>query len=150
MLIRTHLAITSFFVILFLPYVNNKWAFAVVALVATFLPDVDSRFATLGRKKVARLLQIFTKHRGMIHSFTFLISLTFILVIVYPKISLGFFLGYSLHLLADSFTPDGIKPFYPSKKKTTGIIPTGGKREVIIFVFFIIVDLALLGARILG
>ncbi|MAG11169.1 hypothetical protein CMI44_02560 [Candidatus Pacearchaeota archaeon] len=148
MLIRTHLVITSFFVLLFLPYVEGKLAFAVVALIAAFLPDVDSRFATIGRRKIARILQVFTKHRGVIHSFTFLMTLTFLLIIFYPRISLGFFLGYSLHLLADSFTPDGIKPFYPSKKKSTGIVPTGGKREMIVLVFFIIANLVLLGLRI--
>ena len=150
MLIRTHLAITGFFVILFLPYVEGKLIFAIVAFIATFLPDIDSRFSTIGRKKIAKILQVFTKHRGMIHSFTFLMSITFLLVIFYPRISLGFFLGYSLHLLVDSFTPDGIKPFYPSKKKTSGVIPTGGKREIIVLVFFIIADLVLLGVRILG
>jgi inner membrane protein len=148
MLIRTHLSITLFFVLLLFPYVDGKLIFVIVALIATFLPDIDSRFSTIGRKRIARILQIFTKHRGMIHSFTFLISITFLFVIFYPVLALGFFLGYSLHLLADSFTKDGIKPFYPLKKKISGRISTGGKKEIIILVFFIIFDLVLFFVRI--
>lgn len=138
MLIRTHLTITLFFILLFLNSVNDKLLFAVVALVATFIPDIDSRFSTIGRKKIARILQWLTRHRGMIHSFTFLISVTFLIAVFYPKIALGFFLGYGLHLLADSFTPEGIKVFYPWKKKSCGKIPTGSKRETIVFVIFVI------------
>ncbi len=150
MLIRTHLSITLFFILLFISVVEYKFAFVLAALLATFIPDADSKFSTLGKKKSLRILQFFVKHRGMMHSFSFLILITLFFVLFFPIISLGFFLGYGLHLLADSFTVRGIRPFYPLKKKSSWKIRTGGRSEVIILVCFIIGDLGLLMWRIIG
>jgi len=144
MLIRTHLAITLFFVLLFISVVEYKFAFVLVALLATFIPDADSKFSTLGKRKSLRILQFFIKHRGVMHSFSFLILVTFFLVLFFPIISLGFFLGYGTHLLADSFTVQGIRPFYPLKKKSCGRIKTGKRTETIVFVFFLVSNLGLL------
>ncbi len=142
MLLRTHLIITIFAILLLISKIENKLVFVIVALIATYIPDIDSRYSTLGRKKINRVLQFFTKHRGITHSFIFLILITFGLVLVFPIISLGFFLGYSLHLFADSFTKEGIQPFYPfSKLKSKGRIATGGKVEVSLMVLFLIFDL---------
>jgi membrane-bound metal-dependent hydrolase YbcI (DUF457 family) len=144
MLIKTHLAIAIFFILLFLSFVEYKLIFVLVTLFATFIPDIDSRFSTIGQKKIMRLLQWFTRHRGIIHSFTFLLIIVLFLVLFFPIISLPFFLGFGLHLFADSFTIDGIIPFYPLKRKISGKISTGGKAETSIFVSFIILDLFLL------
>lgn len=144
MLIRTHLSITLFFILLFISVVEYKFAFVLVALLATFIPDADSKFSTLGKRKSLRILQFFIKHRGMMHSFSFLILVTLVLVLFCPIISLGFFLGYGLHLLADSFTVQGIRPFYPLKKKSYGRIRTGKRTETAVFVFFLVGDLGLL------
>ena len=122
MLLRTHLAITVLFALLFLPIVEHKVVFVIVALIATYIPDIDSRYSKLGRKKIFRVLQWITKHRGMIHSYTFLLTLTLLLALFIPVLAFGFFLGYGLHLLADSFTLEGVKPFYPYKEKSCGKI----------------------------
>ncbi|MEK6945654.1 MAG: metal-dependent hydrolase [Nanoarchaeota archaeon] len=148
MLLKTHYLITLFFILLLIPAVEHKIVFVIVALIATQLPDVDARYSKLGSKKIARILQWFTKHRGMIHSFTFLLSLTIILVLIFPIAGFGFFLGYGLHLFADSFTPDGIRPFYPSKKSSSWKIRTGGKIEKVIMVILIVANVALLLKRI--
>ncbi|MFC1710561.1 metal-dependent hydrolase [Nanoarchaeota archaeon] len=150
MLSRTHLAITIFFILLFISYVENKVAFVIAALIATLLPDVDSRYSLLGRKKPFRILQFFTRHRHVIHSFTFLILITLILLWFFPIIALGFFLGYGIHLLADSFTIDGITPFYPWKEKASGKVRTGSRKEISIFVLFVIFDVILLGMKVLN
>jgi len=150
MLLKTHYAITLFFIILFFSSVEHKLVFILTALVGTQLPDVDSRYSKIGQKKIARILQWFTKHRGMIHSFTFLVSLTIILVLVWPVAAFGFFLGFGLHLLADSFTPYGIMPFYPLKKKSIGIVKTGGSLETGLLVGFMIVDSVLILNKGLG
>jgi inner membrane protein len=143
MLLRTHYVITLFFVILFFSSVTHKFVFVLAAIIGTQLPDIDSRYSKIGSKKIARILQLFTKHRGMIHSFTFLLSLTIILVLIWPVSAFGFFLGYGIHILADSFTIDGITPFYPYKKKSVGIVRTGGFLEKGIFFGFLIVDMIL-------
>ena len=148
MLLKTHLAISIFFILLFLPAVEDKIIFIIVTLVATYIPDIDSRYSKLGRKKVFRILQWMTKHRGMIHSYTFLLSLTLLLALFIPILAFGFFLGYGLHLLADSFTPEGIRPFYLYKKKSSGMIRTGGNIEIGILGSFIILDLIFLVLRI--
>jgi inner membrane protein len=150
MLLKTHYAIILFFVVLFFSSVENKIIFLIFAFIGTQLPDVDSRYSKIGSKKLARILQLFTKHRGMIHSFTFLIILTIILVLIYPVSAFGFFLGYCLHLLADSFTIDGITPFYPFKNKSKGIIRTGGGLEIGLMIGFFIVDGILIFQKIFG
>ncbi len=148
MLIKTHLSITLFFVLLFILTVEHKLVFAFVALTATFIPDIDSKFSSLGKKKPFRILQFFIKHRGIIHSFTFLLIIALFLVLFLPIAALPFFLGYGLHLLADSFTVKGIKPFYPFNKKSCGKIRTGGKSEIFVFALFVLADLFLLNLRV--
>jgi len=142
MLIRTHLAFSLFFILILLPFISSKIFFVAVALLATYIPDIDLKNSKLGKKKIFRPLQIFVKHRGFFHSFTFLFLITFLLLLFLPILSLGFFLGYSSHLFLDSFTPEGIKPFYPFKKKSAGKFKTGGKVET--FSFFVLLFLNLL------
>ena len=143
MLIKTHLAITLFFILLFIPFVKFPFLFLVVALIATYLPDIDSKHSKIGHHFFLRPIQWFARHRGFVHSFTFLILITFGLVLFFPIISLAFFVGYGSHLLADSFTVEGIKPFYPCKRICSGGVRTGGLSETNIFVFFVLIDFVL-------
>ena len=53
----------------------------------------------------------------------------------------GFFLGYSLHLLADSFTKAGITPFWPYSRIAKGHLITGGVVEKGIFFMFVFLDI---------
>ena len=99
MLIRTHLAITLLFVLLFFQSISNKILFIGIALVATFLPDIDSRNSKIGKLKIFRPLQFLFGHCGFIHSFTFLFLITLLFVFLIPIIVFPFFLGYGLHLL---------------------------------------------------
>jgi membrane-bound metal-dependent hydrolase YbcI (DUF457 family) len=71
-----------------------------------------------------------------------IISLLF--VFIYPPVAFPFFLGYGIHLLADSFTVEGIAPFWPLDKRLNGRITTGGKIEHLFFVIFIIIDVVML------
>lgn len=144
MLARTHLAVSIFFILLFFSRVEYKLAFVAVALTATLIPDIDSKFSKLGRKKLFRIVQFFLKHRGMLHSFSFLIAVTLLLALFFPIIALGFFLGYALHLFADSFTLEGIRPFYPLKRKVNGKMNSGSRTETLLFFLVIFVDVMLL------
>ena len=148
MLIRTHLGITLFFVLLFIGPVESKAIFVFVALLSTLIPDADSKNSTLGNRKIFRPLQFFLKHRGFAYSFTFMILISFFFVLFLPILAFPFFLGYSSHLVADSFTQRGIRPFYPSKKNISGRVRTGGKLEVSIFTLFVLGDLFLFVLRI--
>jgi len=144
MLIKTHLMITSFFILLLFPFVSYKIIFIVIALLTTYIPDIDLESSKLGRKKIFRPLQFFVKHRGAFHSFTFLFLLTFLFLIFVPRIALGFFIGYASHLFADSLTISGIAPLFPWKRKIFWKIRTGGKIEKILFFVLLIVNLLLI------
>ena len=144
MLIKTHLMITSFFILLLFPFVSYKIIFIVIALLTTYIPDIDLESSKLGRKKIFRPLQFFVKHRGAFHSFTFLFLLTFLFLMFVPRIALGFFIGYASHLFADSLTISGIAPFFPWKRKIFWKIRTGGKIEKILFFVLLIVNLLLI------
>jgi len=141
MMIRTHLAITGLLVLLFLPHITDKFIFVSVAFLATLLPDIDSGFSTVGRMKATRMIQFFVKHRGLFHSFTFCIVVSILLAFFLPVLSLPFFLAYSLHLFADSFTVDGIKPFWPLKKSSHWRLRTGSYTETLLFVTFLVTDI---------
>ena len=144
MLIKTHLVIAISLVLIVFSAVEYKAIFLATVFIATFLPDIDHAGSSLGKRKIFRIVQLFTKHRGMLHSFTFLFLITIILVLFFKILSLGFFLGYGTHLLVDSFSIDGIQPFFPFKKTVSGFIRTGGKTELTIFVTFLLIDALLL------
>jgi len=150
MLIRTHLAITALFVLVFLSSVQNKIVFAIVALLAAVLPDIDSDSSIMGKRKIFRPIQFLFGHRGFLHSFTFLFLLTFFFVLFIPVIAFPLFLGYSLHLFADSFTIQGIRPFYPLKKTYAGKFKTGGKIDLMLFISILIIDLFVFFTKILN
>jgi membrane-bound metal-dependent hydrolase YbcI (DUF457 family) len=143
MLIRTHLAFIVLFLILFVPHVESEVLFIFIALISTMLPDIDTAFSTVGRFKGFRFLQFFVKHRGIFHSFTFAIFISLFLAIFWPVSSLPFFLGYGLHLFVDSFTKEGIIPFWPYSRRSFWRLRTGGIIETTLFLFLILADVLL-------
>jgi len=143
MLLRTHLALAVLAIVLFVGHVGNQLIFIFVALIATMLPDIDTGFSTIGKQKGFRFLQFFVRHRGIIHSFTFCIIISMILSIFLPIVSFGFFLGYGLHLFVDSFTFEGIQPFWPYKKKSSWHFKTGSLIETSLFLIIVLLDIIL-------
>jgi len=143
MLFRTHLMFSIFAILLMINFVNNQLVFVIVALIATIIPDIDHSDSVIGKRLIFRPLQFFIRHRGMIHSFTIAVLIGVLIAIFFPVASLGFFLGYSVHLLCDSFTREGIEPFWPLDYKIKGYLTTGEKYEEVLFVFMIAVNLVL-------
>ena len=143
MLLKTHLAFAVLLIILFVEHVNNKFIFIGMVLIATVLPDLDCSSSSWGRHLIFRPLQFFVKHRSVFHSFTFAVFASVVLAIFWPIASLGFFIGYSSHLISDSFTKKGIRPFWPFKVKSYGFISSGGKIEDSLFFGLIITDIIL-------
>jgi len=132
-----------FMIMLFIQQVNNKLIFAGMVLFATVLPDLDSGFSSWGRHLIFRPLQFFVKHRGAIHSFTTAVIVSLVIAYFWPIGSFGFFIGFSVHLICDSFTIEGIQPFWPLRSKSTGFISTGGRIEETLFFALIFVDIIL-------
>ncbi|MEM3405531.1 MAG: metal-dependent hydrolase [Candidatus Pacearchaeota archaeon] len=144
MMFKTHLTITLFFILLLLGSISNninKFIFFFFTLISSILPDIDIRYSIIGKNKMARPIQFFTKHRDFIHSFTFCLLVTIILIFIFPILALSFFVGYSIHLLIDSFTPEGIKFFWPSKIKSSWKIRTGSLIDKSLFFIFLFFDI---------
>jgi len=140
---RTHLAIGIAVGLYFLPFVNNEIVFLPVVILASLLPDLDSGFSFLGKRKIFKPIQMMVNHSGLLHTYTFCVLISIILAFFYPVFALPFFIGYSFHLLADSFTILGIKPFWPFKAKSKGVVKTGGPIDKALFVTFMIIDIIL-------
>lgn len=145
MLIKTHIAASVFVALSLWESITGKIAFTILLLFSTLLPDIDSSASYINRriKPLDKIFNFLTKHRGILHSMTFCIILTVIFASFNQKLALPFFLGYSLHLVADSFTVIGIKPFWPSTKVIKGFIRTGGLIERILLCSLIIADVIL-------
>lgn len=148
MLFRTHIAIAVFLILLFLSKIEHKITFVLVLFAAAIIPDIDTRFSKIGKRKIFRPLQFFVTHRGVFHSFFFLIFITLILVLFLPIISLPFFLGYSSHIMLDTFTIEGVYLFYPLKKRIFGSIKTGGKNEIILLIIITLLSIAMIITKI--
>lgn len=145
--LRTHLAVGVALALYFLPHVNDKLIFFPSVLVASILPNLGSLF-THGRKDYRRkgIFSFLMKEkdtRGIIHTYTVCILVALALAFFYPVFALPFFLGYSFHLFLDSFTTEGITPFWPYKKKSTGHVKSGGKIDKVIFYLVIVFCIAL-------
>lgn len=145
MLWKTHLAIGLAVAIYFSNFVTNPLIFIPVVLFVSLLPDVDSGLSRLGKKPIFRPLQWTTNHRGILHSYTFAIVVSFLIALFYPVLALPFFVGYSFHLIADSFTLQGIKAFWPLKFVSKGPVKTGGKVDKSMFYLFVLIDVVLIG-----
>jgi len=133
MMLRTHFVVGLATALYFLPHIRNKFIFMIVILFASVLPDVDTAFSTIGKRKIFRPIQWVTKHRGLTHTYTLCLFITLIFILFSPILALPFFTGYSFHLYMDAYTVRGIKPFWPLKKTWTGNITTGGKVDSTIF-----------------
>lgn len=143
-MIRTHLAFTVLVVLLFLPHVSSQFLFILIALVATVIPDIDSGYSTIGKMHGAWVFRFFSRHRGMFHSLTFALIMSVIFTFIWPVAALPFFIGYGFHIFVDSFTKDGVMPFWPYTKVSSGILKTGSLTETTLFIFLIILDAILL------
>ncbi|PIO07607.1 hypothetical protein COU62_03075 [Candidatus Pacearchaeota archaeon CG10_big_fil_rev_8_21_14_0_10_35_219] len=144
MLLRTHLVIGGAVALYFMPFVNSPGIFVFGTIIASLLPDVDSGLSRIGRKKVFKPVQLMVKHRGILHTYTFTVLVSVIIAFFWPVFALPFFMGWSFHLLADSFTKQGITPFWPLKAKSQGIVRTGGQIDRALFITFVIIDVILI------
>ena len=144
MLWKTHLSISLAVALIVFPSITHKILFIPIVLLANFIPDIDSKESIFGKRIYFRPLQWIFSHRGIIHSYTFCTLISLVLALAYPPVALPFFLGYASHLIADSFTLDGIQPFWPIKSKVQGVVRTGSILEKQIFVISVITNVALL------
>lgn len=144
MMMKTHLVIGAALALVLINNVNYKFLFLPIILIASILPDIDVPNSRIGNRWYFRPIQLFVNHRGIIHSFSLCVALSILVALVFPVAALPFFAGYSVHLFADSFTVEGIKPFWPLGTEVKGSVRVGGKMEEGIFAIFAIADVILL------
>ena len=149
MQLKTHIAIGFAIAFYFLPHMRDKPVFFPAVLVASVLPNIFALIRTRGKDRLGggKNSRLFIKDetsRGIIHTFTLCIAISVALSFFYPVLALPFFLGYSFHLYSDAFTPEGITPFWPYKKKSTGHVKSGGAVDNSIFYIMIVFAVALL------
>lgn len=112
----------------------NIFIFIFSVSLATYIVDIDTTKSTLGRKilPLSWILELFTKHRGIVHS----VWIPLILYLPIKQFSVnaayGFSLGYVIHLILDSLTVQGITPFYPLKNRIKGPFRTGSWSEHVV------------------
>ena len=144
MLARTHFVLALFFILFFFLDVQGPVIFFSVFLLASIIPDIDTPFSKVGKIKLFRILNFFTKHRGIIHSLTFMFFISSFFLFFKNSFWLAFVLGYSSHLILDCFTVQGVRLFYPFKLKIKGFVKTNGLIENLLFTFLFLTDLFLI------
>lgn len=144
MMFITHMSVALFAGLLkvrLIPIPINKYAFLLIVVFASLLPDIDTD-SFISRKLKLKTLSHFFKHRGFFHSIipmVFLIILAFLITqnIYY---SLAVFIGFASHLFFDSFTTKGTTLFWPHKLRIRGPLKTGGVFDWVFLVCFLVVD----------
>jgi membrane-bound metal-dependent hydrolase YbcI (DUF457 family) len=143
MLNKTHIAIGIFFMLFFINKVTHIWTYIFIFALATLLPNLDKGLTLgIGRKNDFGRAPT-PRKRGMLHSFTFCLAVTVVLAWFLPTLSLPFFLAYGTHLIADSWTTEGIRPFWPARYIAKGSVRQGGSIEHMIFYSFVFADIIL-------
>lgn len=150
MLPKTHIAIAVLIILFFIPHIQEgKVFFVAILLIASLLPDIDNGFSNFRKLGPLRVLSFLKNHRGVFHSFSFCILVSVFFAFFFPNFALPFFLGYSSHLIADSWTVEGIKPFWPWKKTLNGHVRDGSVVEHSVFAIFAVLDIVVLLVTIL-
>lgn len=140
MMMKTHLLVGLGAALYFLPHVTNKMFFLPAVLIASALPELGDVLSTSRHRVVKKASWLST----IIKTYTLCLVITFFLAFFYPLFALPFFLGYSFHLFLDTFTHEGVHPFWPLGKRVTGKVATGGSIDRTIMLVFIFVDFGLL------
>lgn len=141
MLFRTHFAISLLVGVLVAHFFNNSLFFVILVIFFGLLPDIDTPFSHVGRRRCFYPFQWLSGHRKIFHSFILVLIISLGLLFFSKFLMWSFLIGYSSHLFADTLTIRGIQPFYPLEFKIRGFIKTGGFAELILFIacFFVVI-----------
>ncbi|MBU0470513.1 MAG: metal-dependent hydrolase [Nanoarchaeota archaeon] len=143
-LFYTHLlmGVTAFLLIKDSFLGGNTLILFLIILLGSILPDIDERRSKINTWTgvLGYVVALFSRHRGFFHSLLFFISSSLVMGYYWNSYYAGgLFLGYSLHLLGDGFTRQGVQIFYPfSDFKISGPIKVGGIVEVLLVLLLIV------------
>ena len=138
----THLLVAVVFALFFAPFFSffSYLIFFSIFLFAALLPDIDHPGSMLGKKlwPLSSVLSLFFGHRGLLHSI--FIPLAFLFLGWYFQffwIGIALAGGYLSHLVADSLTVSGVKPFGIGPR-IRGFVRTGGLLESLFFFLLLV------------
>ena len=147
MIFKTHIAFALFIGLLVYNYSNfiSSFVFYFLFLFSgAGFPDIDHSKSKFGRNILSRILGFFSKHRKIFHSIFFGIALSYLFFLYDKNAGLGFFLGFTSHIVLDSLTRQGINLLYPlGKFDVSGFIKSGGRLEAVLFYLFVFADAVL-------
>ncbi|MCX8146870.1 MAG: metal-dependent hydrolase [Candidatus Woesearchaeota archaeon] len=146
MMYKTHLAFSFLIGISLIQVMQpaNQILFMLLVLFGSLLPDIDHPDSKIGNN--IKIISFLFEHRGFFHSlfFVFILFLAFMSFHSYFRgiYSTAFIVGYFSHLVADSFTKEGIMLLHPlTKRRVRGFINTGGFFERVMFLFLVFFDI---------
>jgi inner membrane protein len=118
MIKKTHIALGVVSILPLIGHVNLLYI--PFGLIGAIFPDFD--------------YMVGLKHRGITHTFLFLIVSTVAMLIISPQLALIWCISYFTHLAGDSITKTGIPALYPASKKYYGLklIKTKGAEDLFI------------------
>jgi len=141
----THIVFSVFLSSLYLYYFNPDVMglfFISISIVMALIPDIDESRSTLGKRIWP--ISLLLRHRGFVHSLIFLCAVLIILGYFAPGWAvIAAAIGFISHLVLDSLTPAGIRPFWPSKIKISGYFKTGGIIDYGLLFIFVLFCIAL-------
>ncbi len=118
-----------------------KLGFAGTLIFGALLPDIDQAESMMSHKHkvMSGFARAIDKHRGIFHSIWIPLGIFLVAHFIISKyftipnlLLMGLLIGYGSHLLADSFTVQGIAPLHPlHKRRVRGFIKTGGIIETV-------------------
>jgi len=137
MMFKTHIVIALLVGILLIEWLNPTLPllFLAILCIAAALPDIDTPKSKVGKKVgiFSKIINITLGHRGVMHSLYFPAALLVLAILLgFPLIGYAFAFGYTIHLLSDMLTKDGVHLLYPFFH-VKGFISTGGIWETIVF-----------------
>ena len=145
MLFHTHLLLGVALFLLasrFFPEMYSVISLLLV-LFGSILPDIDEQHSKMNQWSgiLGRIIAFLFKHRGFFHSLLFLGILAGLLWYAgFGLYGLALSVGFFAHLMGDSLTPLGIRPFYPfSLKVFRGPIRVGGVVEMMMMLGLIVI-----------
>jgi len=150
MLFRTHIVFSLAVYFLLSYFIAMPFYVLIFVLLATVFVDIDIKNSWAGNRWYLRPLQIFTKHRGFLHSIFVGVLLSLILGSVSLWAGFGFFVGYVSHLFLDCLTKGGVKLFWPLRFKIKGFVRSGGIVEQVVFVLLLLGDIFVVGKVVFG
>ena len=144
MMATTHLVfgfLAGLFGIQFL-HPSNQVLFMILVLFGSLLPDIDHPRSKLGRN--VKFVSWLFEHRGFTHSIYAVILVALITNIFTdnPVNTYALMIGFMSHLVADSFSKEGVMFFHPlSKAKLRGVIKTGSTAEYLLFLLLLAITI---------